>query len=348
MKKIRLYGCYLLGICLAAFILPGSSLQAQAQGPYHVAAHWKIGGDTWWDYMAVDPVSHLLYVSHGDNVVVVNTSSGKVKTEITGLKGTHGIAFDTSGKFGYISDGGANAIVVFNRKTDQILTRVPAGQNPDGITFEPVTQTIWAFNGRSSTATVVSDKTHTVVATVTLPGRPEFPVADGKGYVYDNIESLSKIVKIDAATHKIIAAWPLAPCENPSGLAIDTAHNRLFAVCDNAKMAVVDSDTGKVVATPPIGDGPDAARFDAKHQLAFSSNGEGTLTVIREDSPDSYTVIQTLATKHGARTMALDSTSGRIFVDTADLGPRPASTAEHPHPRPALVPGSFVVLEIRR
>jgi YVTN family beta-propeller protein len=321
---------------------------AVAQGPYHVAAQWKVGGDSWWDYLAVDPASKLLYVTHGDRVLVIDTASGKVKTEITGFKGLHGVAFDTSGKFGYISDGGSNQIAVFNRETDAVVDRVPAGTNPDGITFEPVTQTAWAFNGRSNSATVVSDATHKVVATVPLPGKPEFPVADGKGSVYDNIESLSEIVRIDAKTHTVTATWPLAPCESPSGLAIDTAHHRLFAVCDNNKMAVVDSDTGKIIATPAIGDGPDAARFDTRHQLAFSSNGQGTLTVVHEDSPDKYTVIQTLPTKRGARTMALDESTGKIYLVTADFGPRPAPTAEHPHPRPSLVPGSFVVLVVSR
>jgi YVTN family beta-propeller protein len=270
-----------------------------------------------------------------------------MKTNITGLKRIHGIAFDTSGRFGYISDGGADEVVVFNRKTDAVIAHVPAGNNPDGITFEPVTQTVWAFNGHSNSATVISDATHKVVATVPLPGKPEFPVADGKGSVYDNIESLSKIVRIDARTHTVLAAWPIAPCEEPSGLAIDKKHNRLFAVCDGV-MAVVDTGTGKVVATPKIGDGPDAARFDARHQLAFSSNGEGTLTVVHEDSPNSYVVLQTLPTKRGARTMALDESTGTIYTVTGDFGPRPSATAEHPHPRPNLVPGSFVVLVIKR
>jgi DNA-binding beta-propeller fold protein YncE len=186
-----------------------------------------------------------------------------------------------------------------------------------------------------------------VIATVALPGKPEFPVADGKGSIYDNIEDLSEIVHIDAKTHKVLAAWPTAPCEGPSGLAIDRQHERLFAVCDG-KMAVVDAKTGKVVATPTTGDDPDAARFDVKHQLAFSSNGEGTLSVVHENSPDSYSVVQTLPTKHGARTMALDESTGTIYVVSADLGPRPAATAANPHPRPAVAPGSFVVLVISR
>lgn len=337
-----------LAVASVAMFMIAYSGSAIAQGPYHVAAQWKIGGDTWWDYVALDPVSKLLYVTHGDHVVAIDTSTGTVKADITGLKGTHGVAFDTSGKFGYISDGGANEVVVFNRKTNAIVAHVAAGTNPDGIMFEPVTQTVWAFNGRSKNATVIDDATHQVIATVPLPGRPEFPIADGKGSIYDNIEDLSEIVHIDAKAHTVLAAWPIAPCESPSGLAIDKKHDRLFAVCDGNKMAVVDATTGKVVATPAIGDGPDAARFDAKHQLAFSSNGDGTLTVVHEDSPDKYSVIQTLATKKGARTLELDEATGKIYLITADFGPRPPATPEHPHPRPALAPGSFVVLVVSR
>lgn len=340
-----------LGRLLAAsslLLMMVVSVAAVAQAPYHVTAQWKIGGDSSWDYLAVDPVSRLLYVTHGDHVVVVDTNSGEVKADITGLKGTHGVVFDTSGKFGYISDGRANEVVVFDRTTNAIVQHIPAGTNPDGIVFEPVTQTVWAFNGRSRNATVIDDATHQVIATVPLPGKPEFPVADGKGSIYDNIEDLSQIVHIDAKTHSVVAAWPLAPCESPSGLAIDRDHARLFAVCDNHKMAVVNAESGKVIATPAIGDGPDAAGFDAKYQLAFSSNGEGTLTVVHEDSPDSFSVLQTLPTKQGARTMALDQASGKIFVVTADFGPRPAATAENPHPRPSIAPGSFTILAISR
>ena len=336
-----------LGSLFAVCSILAFAPAALAQGPYHVAAQWKVGGDSWWDYMAVDPASHLVYVTHGDQVVVIEPS-GKVLGRMTGFKGLHGVAFDISGKYGFLSDGGANQVVVFDRRTRAIVARVPAGQNPDGLTFDPYTRTAWAFNGHSNTATVVSGFTRQVVATISLPGRPEFPVADGRGYVYDNIESLSKIVKIDARTHKIVAAWPLAPCDSPSGLAIDVAHHRLFSVCHNGMMAVVDTDTGKVVATVPIGRGPDAARFDPKYQLAFSTNGEGTLTVVHEDSPDKYTVIQTLPTKRGARTMALNLDNGTIYTDTADFGPAPKPVPGQHRPRPSLIPGSFTVLEIKR
>lgn len=325
-----------------------SSTVAWAQGSYHVTDTWKLGGDGGWDYLAIDPQSKLLYLTRGNHVMVVDTSAGKVTADITGLKGTHGVVFDTAGKLGYITDGGANEVAVFDRKTNSIVKRVAAGTNPDGAVFEPVTQTVWALNGRSKNATVIDANTQQVVATVPLPGKPEFPVADGKGSVFVNIEDTSQLAHIDAKTHAVLAVWPLKPCEGPSGLAIDRKNHRLFSVCDGKTMAVVDAKSGKVVATPAIGNGPDAAAFDEKNALAFSSNGEGTLTVVHEDSPDSYSVVQNVATKQGARTMALDPDTGKVYVVTADFGPRPAPTPENPRPRPSIVPGSFVVMVVSR
>ncbi len=333
---------------LAAFILslaaPSVTL---AQGSYHLITQWKVGGEGGWDYITADPTAHRLYITHGARVEVLDSDSGKAVGAITGLQGTHGVALDPAGKYGYISDGRANAVVVFERKTLKTVTSIPAGTNPDGIAYEPVTKTVWAFNGRSSNATVIDTKTQKVVATIPLPGKPEFPVADGKGNIYDNIETKNEIVRLDVAGHKVTAEWSLAGCESPSGLAIDTARRRLFSVCDGKKMAVVDADTGKVLATPDIGEGPDAAAFDAKDKLAFSSNGDGTLTVV-DAGKSSFPVVQNVTTQRGARTMAFDASNGRIYLPTAQFGPRPAPTAETPHPRPAIVPDSFTVLVVGR
>jgi DNA-binding beta-propeller fold protein YncE len=225
------------------------------------------------------------------------------------------------------------------------VASIPAGTNPDGIVFEPKTKTVWAFNGRSSNATVIDTAERKAVATIALSGKPEFPVADGAGTVFANIESKNEIVRFDAVAKSITATWPVANCDSPSGLAIDTAGRRLFAVCDGGKMAVVDANTGKTVANPAIWQGPDAARYDAKHKLAFSSNGGGTLTIVDAGKPN-YPVLENLDTQKGARTMTLDWVTGRIYLATAEFGERPAPTAANPRPRPAIVPGSFTILVV--
>ncbi len=320
---------------------------AAAQQPYHILTRWKIGGEgPWWDYMHVDAQAHRLYIAHADTVDVIDIRNGKRIGAITGLHGTHGIALDTAGKYGYISDGGGDAVVVFDRKTLAKIATIPAGQNPDGIVFEPMTQTVWAFNGGSRTVTVISAYTNMEIATISLPGRPEFPVADGKGNVYDNIESTSHIARFDANTKRITALWPIG-CEHPSGLAIDTHSHRLFSVCQNQKMSVIDYKSGKVLAALSIGKGPDAARYSEKFKLAFASCGEGVLSVVDAKAP-GYPTIEMLPTQRGARTMAYDVKADRIYLVTADFGPEPAPTAQHPSPRPQVIPGSFTVLVVGR
>jgi len=319
---------------------------ALGQQPYQVLDHWKIGGTGGWDYLLADGPAHLVYLTHGPRVEIIDTSTGKPVAAITGLKGTHGIALDDQNKYGYISDGGANSVVVFDRHTFKTITTIPAGTNPDGIVFDPATKTVWAFNGRSSNVTVINAATNQVVATLDLPGKPEFPVADGQGSVYDNIETTNQIVRFDARTKKLTATWKLSDCDSPSGLATDREHRRLFAVCDGKKMAVIDADTGKQIASPPIGDGPDAANFSARRQLVFSSNGEGTLTVI--DAANGYKVVQNLPTARGARTMTYDELTDRAYLVTAQFGPLPASTAQVPHPRPSALPDTFEVIVVGR
>jgi DNA-binding beta-propeller fold protein YncE len=314
---------------------------------FQVTDHWKIPGAGRWDYLTVDAGAHLLYLTHGDSVDVIDVTNGKIVGSIIGLKGVHGVALDPGGEEGYISDGADNSVVVFDRHSFAVKQKIAAGINPDGIAYDPATATVWAFNGRSKNATVIDTKTKQVVATVALPGKPEFPAADGKGSVFANIEDMNEIVRIDAATHAITATWPLKGCESPSGLAIDIARRRLFSVCDGKVMAVTNADTGGSVATVPIGDGPDAVTYDTKRKLVFSSNGDGTLTVVKQKSPDRYEVLQNVVTQKSARTLALDSATGAIFLAAAEFGPRPAPTADNPHPRPQSLPGSFVVLVVR-
>ncbi len=334
-----------LTILLAA--MPFFPIATACQGQFAVVDKWTIGGEGGWDYLMADPGSHRLYVTHGTRVEVLDTNSGKVIGAITGMKGVHGVVFDDTGKFGYISDGGSNAVVVFDRATFEKVASIPAGTNPDGMVFEPASKTIWAFNGRSKDVTVIDAASRTVVATIALPGKPEFPTADGSGAVFDNIEDKNEIVKLDAKSKQLTATWPIEGCDSPSGMAIDVTAHRLFSVCDGKKMAVVDFQSGKVLALPAIGDGPDAAGYDSVHKFAFSSNGEGTLTIV-DASKDSYPVVQTVTTQRGARTMAFDSGSGKIFLATADFGPRPTPTPENPRPRPTILPGSFRILVVGR
>ncbi|MGB8480437.1 MAG: YncE family protein [Acidobacteriaceae bacterium] len=338
------------GLLLAAGALLATTttrtMAFAAEGPFHIEHTWQIGGEGGWDYIAVDPHTDLLYITRGDHVQVVNRENGKLVADITGLHGTHGVVFATGGN-GYISDGGGNQVVVFDRKTFKVIRTIPAGTNPDGILYEPVTRTVWAFNGRSHNVTVIDTKDDKVLATLDLPGKPEFPVADGKGNIYDNIEDKSEIVHIDARSRKLLATWSVAPGESPSGLAIDRAHGILFSVCDNQKMAIVSTATGKVIATPTIGDGPDAARFSADGGYALSSNGEsGTLTVVHEDSPQHFTVVQNLPTEKGARTLTLSPDRSKVYLVTAKFGPRPAATQGQSHSRPPMIPGSFTLMVV--
>lgn len=317
-----------------------------SQSPYQVVDRWKIGGTGTWDYLVNDPAAHLLYVTHHTRVEIVDTKTGKPVGAITGLGNAHGVALDGTGNFGYISDGLSNDVLVFDRHTFKPVKTIAAEQDPDGIVFDPLTKTVWAFNGKSSTATVINTATDQVVATIPLPGKPEFPVSDGQGSIYDNLESTSSIVRLDVSAKKVAATWKLANCEAPTGLALDARHRRLFAVCDNNKMDVVDADTGKELAAPPIGDSPDAARFSPVHQLAFSSNGGGTLTVV--DTADGYKVIENLSTPKGAASMAYDEGTDRLFLSMAEYGPSPASTAKSRHPKGAMLPDSFSILVVGR
>jgi YVTN family beta-propeller protein len=237
-------------------------------------------------------------------------------------------------------------VVVFDRATLATVATVPAGTNPDGIVFEPATQTVWAFNGRSQNATVIDVATQKVVATVPLPGKPEFPAVDGQGMVFDNLEDKSEIVRIDARSKTVLGTWP-AGCDSPSGLAMDKAGHRLFPVCDGKKMSVIDAQSGKLLANPAIGDGPDAAGWSAAHSLAFASSGDGILSVV-DASAAGYPTVESLPTQRGARTMAYDPVADRIYTVTAEYGPRPDPTPENPRPRPAVLPDSFTVIVIGR
>lgn len=317
--------------------------------PFKLHDTWKLGGDGSWDYLAVDPQSHLLYIARLTRVMVVDTTTGRLVTEIGGLQHAHGIAFDDQGKVGYITDGGAGSVLVFDRATHKIVATIPAGKNPDAVLFEPTQRRVFVFNGASKNATVIDATLNKIIATLPMPGKPEFSVSDGSGGVFVNIEDTSEVLRIDPSSLKITAAWSLAPCKAPSGLAIDVAHHRLFSVCDNNKMAIVDSRTGKVVTTAQIGEGSDAVAYDASRGLVFSSNGEsGNMTILHQQTPDRYKVLQNISTMPGARTLAVNQANGSVYTVSAALGHKPPATKENPKARPPILRDSFVILVFAR
>lgn len=322
------------------FLALVTALYAAQSPSYKIVGSIPLGGTGGWDYLSADSANRRLYVSHSGQVEVVDLDSGKPVGRISGMMGIHGIAVANDLDTGFISDGRANEVVEFTLTNLEVKKKIKAGTNPDGIVYDSVSKRVFAFNGRSHDATVIDAASGTLAGTVKLDGKPEFPVSDGAGSVFVNIENKSELVKIDSRTLAIKAVWPLAPCESPSGLAIDTANRRLFSVCDNKRMAITDADSGKVVAAPAIGEGPDAATFDPTLHLAFSSNGEsGTLTIIHADGKDKYSVAATVETAKGARTMTLDAKTHKLYLSTAAFGPVPAGAR-----RPAILPDTFRVL----
>lgn len=333
-------------VVVFAMLMPVCALAAA--GGWKVEQRYALGGGGGWDYLALDQSAQHLYVSRSDRVLVLDARDGKHAGEIDGLSGVHGIALADDLHKGFISNGHANTVTVFDPATLKVVQTVEVGaKDPDAILYDPFSQRVFTFNGDSNDASVIDAKTGKLLGHVALPGRPEFAVSDGHGHVFDNIESRNELVEIDPLAMKVTAVWPLKDCESPSGLAIDVAHQRLFSVCQNRVMAVTDAGNGKAVASVPIGEGPDAARFDPQRQLVFSSNGRsGTLTVVREAAPDRYQVLANVPTQQSARTMALDDASGKVFLSAAEFGARPKPTAANPHPRPAVKAGSFTILVV--
>jgi len=312
---------------------------------YHLLKKIPLGGEGGWDYLAFDSPTRRLFISRATKVVVLNVDSGTVAGEIPNTDGVHGIAFAPELDRGFTSNGRANTVTIFDLQSLQIIGSAKTGMNPDAIVYDPASKRVFTMNGHSNDATAIDAATGNVLGTIPVTGKPEFAVADGAGHVYVNIEDKSEELQIDTQNLKVTAQWPLAPCQEPSGLAMDVAHRRLFAGCHNQMMAVVDADSGKVIATPAIGDGVDADAFDPGTGFAFASNGQSaTLTVVHEDAPDKFSVVENVATQRGARTMALDPKSHEVYLVTADFAPAPPSANENPKPRMMAVPGSFVVL----
>ncbi|MFL5350693.1 MAG: YncE family protein [Hyalangium sp.] len=304
-----------LTMCLAA-------APARAAEP-HVLKQFEFDKEGGWDYLTVDSQARHVYLSHGSHVLVVDADSGKQIGDIPNTPGVHGVALAPELGKGFISDGRAGDVTIFELESRKVLGTVKAGENPDAILFDPASKRVFVFNGRSHDATVIDAATHAIAGTLALGGKPEFAVTDGQGQVFVNLEDKAELLALDPKKLAITHRWPLAPCEEPTGLALDAAHRRLFAGCSNKLMAVVDANTGKLITTLPIGAGVDGTAFDADRQLAFSSNGEGTLTVIHEDSPEKFSVVATVKTEPGARTLALDPKSHHIYLVT---GPRKGET----------------------
>jgi len=330
-----------LAVLALGFVLVLASvpvLKAAATG-YHILNEIKIGGEGGWDYLTVDSAAQRLYVSHATHVVVVDLATGKVVGDIPDTPGVHGIALAPKLSKGFISNGRGNNVTMFDMKTLKATGTIPTEMNPDDITFEPVSGRVLAFNGRSRSVTLIDAAAGKAISTVALPGKPEFAVSDGKGKVYDNIEDTSEIVEIDAATAKVTKKYALTGCEGPSGLAMDTKARRLFSVCGNRVMAVSDPDKGAIVATLPIGAGSDGVAFDPGTGYAISSNGDGTLTIVQQTG-GKYDVLENIATERGARTIAVDEKTHRVYLPTATAGQAAAGG------RAPYLPDSFKILVV--
>lgn len=328
-----------------AVVLLGVIYAAGAPAHYELKQKHVLGGEGGWDYLTFDAVGKRLFISRGISVLVVDPAKGKLIATIPDTPGVHGIALARALGKGFTSNGRENTVTVFNLKTLKQTAKIKleGAENPDAILYDPASRRLFTFNGRSKNASIIDAVKGTVVGTIPLDGKPEFAAADGKGMVFVNIEDKSELTSIDAKKGAVVKTWPLAPCEEPSGLAIDAVHRRLFAGCHNNMMAVVDADSGKVIATPPIGQGVDANAFDPGTQLAFSSNGDGTLTVVHEDSPDKFTVVENAPTQRFARTMALDPVTHKVYLVTAEIEQAPPEK-EGERPRRTVKPGTFTLL----
>lgn len=326
------------------FLLLATGSIAESVPGYHLIKTYKLGGEGGWDYLTLDQETRRLYISRATHVIVLDVDSGKTVGDIADTPGVHGIALAPELGRGFTSNGREGTVSIFDLKTLKTLNKVKVGENPDAILYDSASRRVFTFNGRSQDATALDAEKGTVLGTIILEGKPEFAVSDGKGGVFVNIEDKSQLDALDPERLVVKSRWPLAPCEEPSGLAMDRKNRRLFAGCDNKMMAVVDADSGKVITTLPIGGGVDATAYDDEAKLAFASCGEGVLTVVREESPDKFSVAENAKTQERARTMALDPKTHQVYLVTAKFGPAPAPTADQPHPRPPVLPDSFVVL----
>ncbi len=328
-------------------LLIGFSFASAISQTYKVSKKIKIVGNEGWDYLAVDEVKQHLFVSHGSVVNVVDLITDKTIATIVDTKGVHGIAIANDLNKAFITDGKDNAVKIVNLETFELIEKVTIeGQKPDAVLYDQFSHKVLTYNAKSNDATVLDAVTNKVLKTIPLGGKPEFSVTNTKGLIYVNIEDKNEIKTIDATKLEVTATWSIAPGDEPSGLAIDLETNRLFSVCGNNLMVIVDASNGKTIKTLPIGDGCDGVAFDAKKKLAFSSNGDGTITVIKEENATNFYVLETVKTQKGARTIALNKTTNQLYLPTAEFGAKPEPTTENPKPRASLIPNSFAVLVV--
>jgi len=335
----------------AVVILLGAvSLAMAATSSYHLLKKYSFGaaeGSTreYFDYVTVDSSARRAYLSHGTEIKVLDADSGALIANITGLKQDHGVAVASEFGRGFISDGAQGKVIIFDLKTLKVTGEAKADNDADCVIYDHSSKHVFVMNGDPHSSTVIDAKSGSVVGTIELGGGPEFAVADGKGTVYINLEDKSELVAVDSATLKIKSRWPLAPAGAPTALAMDVQHHRLFSAGRNPQMLVVlDSESGKVIQSFPISAGVDAAAYDPETGMIFVSTREGMVHVFHEDSPDKFSEAETIKTEYGAKTMGLDTRTHNLFLDTADFGPAPAPTADHPHPNRAPIQGTFHVL----
>ena len=321
-----------------------------APGPgYHIIKTYTLGGEGGWDYLAYDSVGHRLFISRQNRVMVVDPATGRQLGAIPGFDRSHGIAFDYKTGHGFATSGGDSSVIMFDLRTLRVLGRTTAAPDADAILFDPATGRVFTFNGDSKSSSVIDGQSGKKIGTVDLGAGPEFGVSDGAGKVYVNLEEDGEVAEIDAKSLKVTRKWPLGSCKGATGLAIDRAHHILFSGCRTKVMAISNATEGKLITTLPIGAGVDATRYDAGTGDAFASTGDGTLTVIHEDSPDKFSVVETDTTMRGARTMEIDEQNHRVFTVSAKFGPPPAeSTAQNPRRRPPMLPDSFTLLILGR
>jgi DNA-binding beta-propeller fold protein YncE len=330
---------------LALATVPLACAAASSPPPARLLSRLALGGPGGWDYLAFDAPSRHLFVSRGDRVLVIDVDAGKQIGTIADTAGVHGIALADDLHRGFVSDGRSASVTMFDLASlKTVATIAGTGQNPDAILYDSASHHVLTFNGRSASASVIDPAKQAVIGSIALPGKPEFAVADGAGHVYVNIEDKSELVQLDSLHGKVLQVWSLAPCASPTGLALDNAHHRLFAVCDNRTMAVLDAADGHHVADVPIGEGPDGVVFDPAEAMIYSANGEsGTITAVHEDDPDHYRVTATIPTQVSARTLALDPKLHRLYLSAARLG-----ATRQAHGRRTIEPDSFAVLTVGR